>query len=95
MYSEEATLTVGSNFITMGNLVYEKIDSQTARVYKYYGTEDESVTVQDVVNGLTVVEVGEKAFENHTELTSIDLPDTISVISTRAFAGCTSLSTMT
>lgn len=42
----------------------------------------------------TITSIGEGAFENHTKLTSITLPDTITVIGKRAFAGCTSLKEM-
>ncbi len=93
VYSNEAVLTI-DNTIVDGNIIYERIDGETARVYKYNGTQSASVTVKGTISGLTVVEVGASAFENHTELTSVDLPDSIRVIGKRAFAGCTSLSTM-
>ena len=69
-------------------------DSNSLFVYKYLGMSASSLTISETVNGRTVVEIGPSAFENHTELTSVDLPDSITVIGKRAFAGCTSLSTM-
>ena len=73
--------------------VYADIDNTTVRLVKYNGT-DAIVEVPQTYNGKTVVEIGEEAFMNNTTLTSIDLPDTITVIRARAFKGCTSLSSM-
>ena len=42
----------------------------------------------------TVTMIGESCFEGHTELVSIDLPNTITVIGRKAFKGCTSLASM-
>ena len=62
-------------------------------VRKYNGSAS-SVVIPEQVMGLTVVRIGDSAFEGNTTLTSIDLPDTIQVIGQRAFAGCTNLSDM-
>lgn len=43
---------------------------------------------------MTVTVIGPSAFEGMTFLEEIDLPDSIETISTRAFAGCSSLSRM-
>ena len=91
--SNAATLTVTTDKFTVDNIVYQIIDMSNARVYAYNGSNT-SLTIPQAVNGYTIIEVGTKAFENHTELQSIDLPDSIQVIATRAFAGCTALSTM-
>ena len=79
--------------ITEGDFVYEKIDGGL-RVKAYNGTSSSSVKVPDTVQGLPVIEIGASAFENHTEIESIDLPDSIVVIGKRAFADCTNLSKM-
>ena len=91
VYSDAATLTIE---IQIGNIIYRMKDSNSLFVYKYLGMSASSLTISETVNGRTVVEIGPSAFENHTELTSVDLPDSITVIGKRAFAGCTSLSTM-
>ena len=62
-------------------------------IESYDGTLS-SVVIPETVQGFTVVQVGPGAFEGNTVLTSIDLPDTITVIAQRAFAGCSSLSDM-
>ena len=53
-----------------------------------------TVTVPQSFEGHTVTAIGECAFENKAFIESIDLPDTITVIMRRAFAGCTSLRDM-
>ena len=44
------------------------------------------------IAGLPVVRIGASAFEGNTALTTVDLPDCIQTIGTRAFANCTNLS---
>ena len=85
-------VTVTNNKIELDGVVYEKTDDGLV-IVSYSGTEA-SVTIPETVEGLTVIKVGASAFEGNTTLTSIDLPDTIQVIGERAFANCTSLSTM-
>ena len=89
-------LPVINPMITVNGVVYEQISPSTARVVAYNGTST-FLTIPQIVEGtnLTVVEIGASAFENNNALQSIDLPDTVTLIATRAFAGCTALSTMT
>ena len=90
--SDPMTLTVKKS-ITVNNVVYELIDGRMC-VIGYEGNLS-SYAVEGVVDGYIVVEIAESAFENNTNLESIDLPDTIEVIGRRAFANCTKLSSMT
>ena len=62
-------------------------------VVGYEGTNS-SFVVKAEVNGVAVTKIGESAFEGNTNLVSIDLPDTITVIGKRAFANCSNLSKM-
>ena len=59
----------------------------------YAGTDSELV-IPETVEGYTVTAIGESAFDGNQYLVSIDLPDTITIIGKRAFAGCTKLSRM-
>ena len=80
--------------IVLDDVVYEIIEgTDNVRVKQYNGTAS-SLTIPTTVNGYAVKEIGEKAFENNTTLTSISLPNAITVIGKRAFAGCTALSSM-
>ena len=49
------------------------------------------LNITPVYNGLPVVEIGERAFYNCINLTSIEFPDSISVIGDSAFLGCDKL----
>ena len=93
--SEEATLTVNAAVteIVADEVTYTITGETTVEVKSYAGSEA-SVTVPETVEGYTVTAIGESAFEGNTALVSIDLPNTIEVIGQRAFANCTSLTTM-
>ena len=64
-----------------------------ARVTGYTGT-DTAVTVPGKLCGLTVIEIGEGAFQDNSFITSIDLPDTVRKIGANAFANCSALREM-
>ena len=90
--SEAATLTVTDN-ITLDDVTYERITDSTLRVVSYSGNAT-SVVIPQVVEGMTVVEIGEGAFEGNTTIESVTLPSTITIIRARAFKGCSQLSEM-
>ena len=78
--------------LTVDNIRYHRIEDG----FEVLGVVEqmETVVIPGRVEGKNVVKIAEKAFENDTVLTEIDLPDTIQIIGKRAFAGCTSLKTM-
>jgi hypothetical protein len=90
--SQEVTLTIQTAVIIEG-VQYEKLSDTTCKVVSYSGSAS-ALTIPETVEGMTVTEIGEEAFMNNTSLTSIDLPDSITVIRARAFKGCTNLSSM-
>ena len=90
----KTTTSNGAQLSIVGDFVFENIDSSTARLIKYNGS-DSNVTVDAEYNGKTVTEIGPSAFENNTIITSVKLPNSITIIGKRAFAGCTNLSSMT
>ena len=92
IYSDVVTVTAASTDVTLNDVVYEAVDG-SMRVKSYLGSAA-TVIIPETVNDLTVTAIGEGAFENNTTLVSIDLPDSITVIGKRAFAGCTSLCVM-
>lgn len=90
--SEPATLTLAKE-IEQDGVVYEKLTDTTCTVKAYKGTAS-TLEIPKTINGMTVTEIGEEAFMNNTGLTSIKLPETITVIRARAFKGCTNLREM-
>ena len=93
--SEGALLSKLITDFTVDNVVYQILDDEqkTVAVKEYLGSAADLV-IPGVINGYTVVQIGASAFENNTALESIDLPDSITVIGRRAFAGCSKLSSM-
>ena len=82
-----------NNEFEQGNVLYQFEDG-VMMVVGYTGNYS-SYAVSEVVNGKTVTEINDEAFMNNTSITSISLPNTISVIGARAFSGCTNLTQMT
>ena len=76
-----------------GGIIYINLSNGTVGVWEYKGTAA-NVVIPETVQGKTVTEICEAAFENNKTLQSITLPGTIQYIRKRAFANCTSLSTM-
>jgi hypothetical protein len=54
-----------------------------------------AVAIPDTINGLPVTRIGEAAFEYHTSLTSITIPDSVTNIGNYAFSVCRSLTSVT
>ena len=80
--------------IVINGVTYEKLTDTTLIVSSYVGTESSIVIPTSPIDGFTVTEIGESAFEGNTVLESITLPDTITIIHKRAFAGCSNLREM-
>ena len=80
--------------IVVGDVTYRIIEDTNTVVVAAYAGSSSSLTIPQEVEGYTVTQIGESAFEGNTTLQSIDLPDTIVIIGKRAFAGCSSLSEM-
>ena len=88
--SDAALLTVQ---IVADDVVYETLTNTTLTVADYLGSAS-SLVIPEIVQGMTVTEIGEGAFEGNQTLVEIDLPDTITVIGKRAFKNCSNLSSM-
>ena len=69
-------------------------DRVSLRIVSYEGNSSTVIIPQAPKEGYIVTEVGADAFAGNTSLTSITLPNTITVIGARAFKGCTNLSSM-
>ncbi len=69
-----------------GDFTYYEEDGM-AYVEKYTGTETKDVVVPGALGELKVGYIGAEAFKDHTEITSVTLPDSIIKIEEGAFAG--------
>ena len=89
--TEIVKLTVLADTFVVDQVTYHILNADTVEVKSYAGTSA-ALTIPATVNGYKVVRVGDAAFEGNANLTTIDLPDSIQTIGSRAFANCTSLS---
>ena len=70
--------------------------AKTAAVVQYQGTKYEGhIVLPSTVNGYSVTSIGEYAFQNCTNLTSITIPEGVTSIGSSAFYYCTGLTSVT
>ena len=67
-----------------------KTNGQKLTITSYSGSSD-SLTIPNTLYGLTVVGIGNAAFQNCTTLTSVTIPMSVTAIGDNAFGGCTNL----
>jgi hypothetical protein len=64
------------------------------RITNYIGDSTE-VVIPKIIAGAYVISIGREAFAHRSAITSVVIPDTVSVIEREAFAGCANLSSVT
>ena len=67
--------------------------TDTYEVTKYIGVGNTAV-IPETFNEKSVTSVGEKAFYNCSDLTSIDMPEVVTNIGSDAFYGCSSITSL-
>ncbi len=88
------------DFTSLGEvdpLAYEELEDGNLELVAYYGDKEE-LTKLDIpaeIDGKKVAEIGESAFRGCTSLTSVTIPEGLSVIGGYAFKNCTSLTSVT
>ncbi len=87
-YAEEETET--EEIITSGDWYYYFEDDGTVTISGWRG-ENEEVVVPGEIDGLRVATIGKGAFINCDGLTSIEVPDSVTMIEDYAFYGCDAL----
>ena len=99
--SDAVTVSLAAQIVIDG-VTYKPLTETTCAAVAYDNDPSRtSLNIPKIVdNKYTVTEIGEAnnskgVFEGCTALTSIDLPNDITVIHARAFKDCTNLSTMT
>ena len=87
----------GLNFVSIGEVSpfrYDVIDDETAIITAYNGIEAD-MSIPSEIDGYAIVGINEFAFADCTRLTSVTIPDSVSVIGSYAFSGCTNLTDIT
>lgn len=73
-----------------------KFDKSTGTIVGYSGSNTD-VTIPNKIDGVTVTSIGIRAFSstnNHTEITSVKIPDSVTSIGEGAFEWCSYLKTV-
>ncbi|WP_162137665.1 beta-sandwich domain-containing protein [Methanomassiliicoccus luminyensis] len=73
-----------------GDFEYAFIDSTKVKITSYEGLGGE-VTIPRFLDGMSVVEIAEGAFQNERTIISVTIPDSVTIIGDGAFRGCTAL----
>ena len=76
------------------NYTYELLDDGTAEITGYNGSSEKAVTIPAAVDGRKVTSIGDYAFDDHDEIVSVTVPDTVTRIGSAAFNFCGSLSSI-
>ena len=76
-------------------LSYELNEQKDGYIVSSCGSSATSVEIPDEINGLPVVGIKERAFENRSNLTSITISDSVISIGSYAFSGCSGLTSVT
>ena len=79
--------------LTYGDFQYEVNDNSTVTITEYTGNGG-NVTIPNKIDGKSVTEIGKYAFYGCTDLTSVNIPNTVISIGNNVFYGCTNLTTI-
>ena len=79
---------------TYGDFEYSYIEDDRLSITGYNGSAT-NPEIPSAINGVSVTEIGESAFENCTSLTSVTIPDSVTSIGWDTFENCTSLASIT
>lgn len=83
------SLTAYAEDLVYGDFTYAE-NSTGITIISYKGSS-ESVTVPAQIDGKPVTAIGQKAFAEHSEITSLSLPSTVTDIGARAFYRCSGI----
>ena len=82
-----------AQFIPVEDNPYDYPPPKTVTITKYTGKES-TVILPSTINSWPVTKIGEDALKDHTTITSVTIPDSVTEIGSNAFAGCTNLTSV-
>lgn len=75
--------------------VFQYEDTEEGAVITGYTGSDENVAIPAEIDGKTVVAVGDNAFAENEDITSVEFPETVIYIGENAFKACSGLESIT
>jgi hypothetical protein len=82
-----------------GNTFYYNLNGTEATITDFEallaGTTDANITIPSIINGNTVVQIGEGVFQENDNIQSVTIPATVKTINNYAFNLCFGLSSVT
>ena len=80
--------------VTSGNFKYETNGASSISITGYTGTEG-VVTIPNEIDGYKVTQIAKEAFKENEIITSVTIPDSVTIINDSAFYSCTKLESVT
>ena len=82
-----------AQFISVKDDPFADPPPKTVTITKYTGTES-TVILPSKISSWPVTKIGEDALKDHTTITSVTIPASVTEIGSNAFAGCTNLTSV-
>lgn len=96
IFSVFAGSTVTANALTEGNLSYEiEFPSYSVVITECSKSASGAVVIPDSINGYPVTKIADSAFNKCKMITSVKIPDGVTIIGENAFRDCTNLTEVT